>query len=148
MVTGDNKGHTYEKKITEILKKKKIPLPSEDPAGSADGSDLTFLYKKQEIPFEMKNNVKDPDYGQCVVIPKQVGKKWIWDWSPGSKKNKPEVIEFYNNLECIDGSVGVLEYIKNKNFTPNKRRVDDSKLTEKLKNQDQKTLKILKIKSQ
>ena len=50
----------------------------------------------------MKNNVKDPDYGQCVVIPKQVGKKWIWDWSPGSKKNKPEVIEFYNNLECID----------------------------------------------
>ena len=47
--------------------------------------------------LEMKNNVKDPDYGQCVVKPKLVGKKWIWEWSKDAKKKKPEVIKFYDN---------------------------------------------------
>ena len=74
MVTGNNKGHKYEKQIEDILKKKKIPM-TQGPAGSGGGADMTILHNRKEITFEMKNNVKDPDYGQCVVKPKLVGKK-------------------------------------------------------------------------
>lgn len=136
MGLGKNKGHSYEEKIAKILETKNITMPSGGPAGSSDGSDLTFLHNNKEISFEMKNNVKDPDYGQCVVIPKKTGKKWIWDWSPHSKKKKPEVIEFYNNLKCTDGSIGVLKYINKKNLTPNKYRLDNSELTKNSKLQD------------
>jgi len=136
MVTGDNKGHKYEKQIADILKKKKIPMP-QGPAGSGGGTDMTILYNKKKITFEMKNNTRDPDYGQCVIKPKLVGKKWIWEWSKDAKKKKPEVIKFYDNWKCIDGTVGVLEYIKKKNLIPNKHRVENSNITKRMKIEDQ-----------
>ena len=116
MVTGDNKGHAYEKKIAKILKEKKIPMPNDTPAGSGAGTDMIIFHNNKPLPFEMKNNVRDPDYGQCVVRPMKVGNRW--DWSDKSKKKKPELIEFYNNLKCVDGTVGVLEDVnKKKHYT-------------------------------
>ena len=132
MVTGDNAGHKYEKEIESILKRKKISI-LKGSAGSGGGSDL----KLQEGSLELKNNVTDPDYGQCIIKPMKVDSRWIWDWSEQSKKKKPELIEFYNNLKCVDGTVGVLEYINKKNITPNKHRVSDELITRKMKEEDQ-----------
>ena len=136
MVTGDNKGHKYEKQIEDILKKKRIPM-TQGPAGSGGGTDMKILHNNKEITLEIKNNVKDPDYGQCLVKPKLVGKKWIWEWSVTSKKKKSDVIRVYDNWKCIDGTVGVLEYINKKNIIPNMYRIENSNITEKMKSEDQ-----------
>ena len=42
MVTGDNKGHVYEKKIVAILKEKNLIPSGLQGAGSGPGSDILF----------------------------------------------------------------------------------------------------------
>ena len=49
MVTGDNKGHVYEKKIVQILEDKKIIPVGKQGAGSGPGTDITFFHNKKEF---------------------------------------------------------------------------------------------------
>jgi len=45
MVTGDNKGMTYEKMIVQIMRDKKIIPEGKQGAGGGPGTDITFLHK-------------------------------------------------------------------------------------------------------
>ena len=78
MVTGDNKGHVYEKKIVKILKKKNLLPDGSFGAGSGPGTDVVFLHKKKKYKLEIKNSVTAPDYGQKRLIPYLSGKTWKW----------------------------------------------------------------------
>ena len=99
MAHGDNAGIKYEKDIVDILKMKKIPM-TQGPAGSGVGTDMEILYNNKKITFEMKNNVKDPDYGQCGIWPtKNEDGSYSWDWNDESKRKKPDVIEFYDKFK-------------------------------------------------
>ena len=90
MVQGKNKGHRYEYKIVDILKKKQIPM-TQGPAGSGVGADMEILYNNKKITFEMKNNVRDPDYGQCVIwSTENEDGSYSWDWNDESKRKNPK----------------------------------------------------------
>lgn len=122
---GDNKGHRYEKKITELMKKNKIQLPKE-PAGSSGDTDLEFLHKSKKYSMEMKENAVGPDWGQ-------VGLKYknnSWEWSSSEKRK--QIIKVYDSLE-LEGTKGVLNFL-NKKFIPNKGRLD--KITKKEHDED------------
>ena len=120
MVYGDNRGHTYEKKIVQILKDKKIIPRGKHGAGNGPGTDITFFHNKKEFKIEIKNNVIDPDYGQKRLIPKKIGKDWKWNWAPG-------VID--ENITKYYTRIGVLDYLNEKKMIPNKYRKSDSELT-------------------
>ena len=130
MVYDDNKGHKYEKKVAEIMKEKQVQL-SKEPAGSTGDIDLEFLHDSKKFSMEMKENVRDPDWGQ-VGVNYNSGK---WGWSSAAK-NKKDIIEVYNNLEH-KGTVGVLNFLNSK-FIPNKGRVE--KIGEKEREEDVKLL--------
>jgi hypothetical protein len=138
MVYGDNKGHTYEKKIAQFMKEKQVQL-SKEVAGSSADVDLEFLYKGKKYSLELKENVKKPDWGQVGV--NYNSNKWEWS---SAAKNKKEIIKVYNKLEH-EGSVGVLNFLNSK-FIPNKGRVE--KIGEKERNEDVKLLeKFLPVES-
>ena len=129
MVTGDNKGMTYERMIIQIMRDKKIIPKDRQGASGGPGTDITFLHKGKEYKIEIKNNVTDPDYGQKRLIPEKVGDKWKWDWAPSVRETK--IVKYYTSL-------GVLDYINSKEITPNKYRKLDSELTLKDVKEDQK----------
>ena len=136
MVYGDNAGIKYEKDIVDILKMKKIPM-TQGPAGSGVGTDMEILYNNKKITFEMKNNVRDPDYGQCGFWPTEnEDGSYSWDWNDESKRKKPDVIEFYDKFKCIDGTVGILNYIDKKKMKPNKLRSGDKDITKEQRDED------------
>ena len=138
MVYGDNKGHRYEKKIAKIMKEKQVQL-SKEPAGSSGDVDLEFLHDSKKFSMEMKENVRDPDWGQVAI--KYISGKWEWS---SAAKNKKDIIEVYNKLE-IEGTVGVLNFLNSK-FIPNKGRVE--KIGKKEREEDVKLLeKFLTVKS-
>lgn len=164
MVQGKNKGHKYEIMIGQkflengiIIKQQcenchdfetysstqeqcpncKIPL--ELTAGSGTQEDLIFQHNGKNLSLEIKNNPSDPDWGQCELIPTQSeDETWVWDYSNKAKREKAKLIEYYNQYKFIDGSVGALEYLKNKKLIPNKRRIPDEKITFLLRKEDQK----------
>ena len=127
MVTGDNKGHTYEKRIVKILKDRNLVPRGATGAGSGVGTDIPFLHKNSEYRLEIKNNATDPDYGQKRLVPKLVGKKWVWQWAPGIESEK--IVGHYTSL-------GVLDYLNKKNIVPNKFRIHDCKLSKQQKAED------------
>ena len=120
MVTGDNKGHKYEKKIVQILEDKKIIPSGTAVAGSGPGTDITFFHNKKEFKVEIKNSVTDPDYGQKRLIPKKIGSEWKWNWAPGVIDE--DITKHYTDM-------GVLDYLDKKKIIPNKYRKPDSELT-------------------
>jgi hypothetical protein len=128
MVTGDNKGHVYEKKIVKILQDRKLVPEGATGAGSGPGTDAVFLHNKKQFKLEIKNNVTSPDYGQKRLIPYLEGKKWKWNWAPGVIDEK--ITKHYTSL-------GVLDYLNKKNITPNKYRKSNDSLTLKDVKQDQ-----------
>ena len=119
MVTGDNKGHVYEKKIVAILKEKNLIPSGLQGAGSGPGSDILFKHKGKNYTIEIKNNVVGPDYGQKRLIPRKVGSDWKWDWAPSVQNLK--ITNYYTKI-------GVLEYLNKKKLIPNKYRKPDSEL--------------------
>jgi len=125
MVYGDNKGHRYEKKIAEIMKKKQVTL-SKEPAGSSGDTDLEFLHNSKEFSMEMKENAVGPDWGQVGL--RYENNSWKWSTS----KKREDVIKIYDKLE-LDGVTGVLNFL-NKKFVPNKGRVE--KITKKEHDED------------
>ena len=133
MVTGDNKGHKYEKKIVQILEDKNIIPSGTAGAGSGPGTDITFFHNKKEFKVEIKNSVTDPDYGQKRLIPEKIGKDWKWNWAP-------RVVN--ENITKHYTSIGVLDYLNKKKITPNKYRKSDSELTLKDVKEDQVNLRI------
>ena len=128
MVTGDNKGHVYEKKIVQILEDKKIIPIGKQGAGSGPGTDITFFHNKKEFKVEIKNSITDPDYGQKRLIPEKIGGEWKWNWAPG-------VIN--ENITKYYTSIGILDYLNKKKIIPNKYRKLDSELTLKDVKEDQ-----------
>ena len=128
MVTGDNKGHKYEKKIVQILEDKKIIPSGTAGAGSGPGTDITFFHNKKEFKVEIKNSVTDPDYGQKRLIPKKIGSEWKWNWAPGVIDE--DITKHYTDM-------GVLDYLDKKKIIPNKYRKPDSELTLKDVKEDQ-----------
>lgn len=126
MVTGDNKGHVYEKTIVDILTKRNIIPDGLAGAGSGPGTDIFFVHGKKTYKLEVKNNVVGPDYGQKRLLPFKTDGGWKW------KLAKDEyVTRFYTGL-------GVLKYLDNKNIVPNKHNKKDSQITEHDKKEDQK----------
>ena len=128
MVTGDNKGHKYEKKIVQILEDKNIIPSGTAGAGSGPGTDITFFHNKKEFKVEIKNSVTDPDYGQKRLIPKKIGSEWKWNWAPGVIGE--DITKYYTDM-------GVLDYLDKKKIIPNKYRKPDSELTLKDVKEDQ-----------
>jgi len=124
MVTGDNRGHVYEKKIVKILQDRNLVPDGATGAGSGVGTDIPFINKNKEYRLEIKNSAIDPDYGQKRLIPKPSGKTWIWTWSSDEK-----IVDHYTKL-------GVLDYLNKKNITPNKIRIENSKLSKNQKQED------------
>jgi len=129
MVTGDNKGHVYEKKIVKILKERMLIAKGTYGAGSGPGTDVIFMHKGKNYKLEIKNSVTAPDYGQKRLIPYQDGKKWRWNWAP--KVIDEKITKYYTRM-------GVLDYLDKKNIIPNKYRKDDDRLTLKDVKDDQK----------
>ena len=127
MVLGDNKGHTYEKKIVKILQDRNLVPQGATGAGSGVGTDISFLHENNEYRLEIKNNATDPDYGQKRLMPILSGKRWVWSWAPGIETE--EIVKHYTNL-------GVLDYLNKKNIVPNKVRIDDLELTKQQKEED------------
>ena len=129
MVLGDNKGHTYEKKIVKILKERMIIAEDTYGAGSGPGTDVIFIHKGKNYKLEIKNSVIAPDYGQKRLIPYQDGKKWRWNWAP--KVIDEKITKYYTKI-------GVLDYLNKKKIIPNKYRKADSELTYQDVKEDQK----------
>ena len=128
MVTGDNKGHKYEKKIVKILEDKNIIPSGTAGAGNGPGTDVTFFHNKKKVKVEIKNSVTDPDYGQKRLIPKKIGSEWKWNWAPGVIGE--DITKHYTDI-------GVLDYLDKKKIIPNKYRKPDSELTLKDVKEDQ-----------
>lgn len=128
MVTGDNKGHKYEKKIVKILEDKNIIPSGTAGAGNGPGTDITFFHNKKKVKVEIKNSVTDPDYGQKRLIPKKIGSEWKWNWAPGVIGE--DITKHYTDI-------GVLDYLDKKKIIPNKYRKPDSELTLKDVKEDQ-----------
>jgi hypothetical protein len=129
MVTGDNKGHVYEKKIVKILKERMLIAKGTYGAGSGPGTDVIFIHKGKNYKLEIKNSVTAPDYGQKRLIPYQDGKKWRWNWAP--KVIDEKITKYYTKI-------GVLDYLNKKKIIPNKYRKVDSELTYQDVKEDQK----------
>ena len=53
MVTGDNKGHVYEKKIVKILKERMLIAKGTYGAGSGPGTDVIFIHKGKNYKLEI-----------------------------------------------------------------------------------------------
>ena len=139
MVQGPNKGHRYEEKFSSV--QEKCPSCNVDlqlTAGSGDQEDIIFRHEGKDFSLEVKNNPKDPDWGQCVLKPIPKNGKWVWDYSDKAKKTKSKLLEYYNQYKFNDGSKGLLEYLKNKNIIPNKYRIPDKELTFAMRKEDQK----------
>lgn len=169
---GKNKGHKYESTIAqrflengikikqkcencnrfEIFSSKweKCPhckIPLELTAGSGTQEDLIFQHHGHDLSLEIKNNPSDPDWGQCELLPTQSKDgTWVWDFSNKAKSEKAKLIEYYNQFKFIDGSVGALEYLKNKKLIPNKGRIPPQKITFLLRKEDQKNFEDTKHK--
>lgn len=126
MVTGDNKGHIYEKKIVKILRDKKIILDGFTGAGSGSGTDIFFVHGEKTYKMEVKNNIIDPDYGQKRLLPFKTDVGWKWKWA-----KDVDVTRFYTRL-------GALKYLNNKNIVPNKHNKENNQITELDKKEDQK----------
>jgi hypothetical protein len=162
MVQGPNKGHRYEDKIGQKLLEQKIIVkqicpdchkyekfssvqekcPSCDvdlqlTAGSGTQEDIIFRHNGKDFSLEVKNNPKDPDWGQCELMPTLENGKWVWDYSDKAKETKSKLLEYYNQYPFKDGSIGVLTYLKNKTFIPNKYRILDEEMTFNLRKEDQ-----------
>ena len=129
MVTGDNKGHRYEKKIVEILKQKKL-MPNElAGAGSGPGVDAMFIHKGKKYSIEVKNRANGAEFGQKRLIPEKKDNEWRWEWAP--KVKDLEITKHYTKI-------GVLDYLNKKKITPNKYRKPDQDLTYDNVKEDQK----------
>ena len=129
MVTGDNKGHVYEKKIVRIMSEKKIVPEGLIGAGSGPGTDITFLHNSKKFKIEIKNSITSPDYGQKRLIPEKINGLWKWNWAPSIRDEK--ITKHYTEL-------GVLDYVNKKKIIPNKYRKPDADLTLKDVKEDQK----------
>ncbi len=162
MVHGDNKGHKYEKKIGSILLRNNVTIKQtctncnfetysseyqschsckielKLTAGSGTHEDLIIRHNGKDVSVELKNNLSDPDWGQCALIPREKEGNWIWNYSGESKNKKPKLIKYYEQFKFVDGSVGLLEYLNNKKIIPNKYRISNDEMTFPLRKQDQK----------
>ena len=120
MVTGDNKGHRYEKKIVQILKDKGM-MPNEiSGAGSGPGVDALFTHQGKKYTVEIKNRANSAEFGQKRLIPYLESNTWKWNWAP--RVIDENITKYYTNL-------GVLDYLNKKKIIPNKYRKSDSELT-------------------
>ena len=161
MVWDKNKGHWYEINIGEKLLEHKIAVKQVCPechkgkfslvqgkcpscdvdlqltAGSGTQEDVIFRHNGKDFSLEVKNNPKDPDWGQCELMPTLENGNWVWDYSDKAKKTKSKLLEYYNQYPFKDGSIGVLTYLKNKTFIPNKHRIPDGEMTFNLRKEDQ-----------
>lgn len=117
MVKGDNKGHAYEKMIVEMLRKKKCIGEYDRGAGSGGGTDVTFVHRGKRFKLEIKNNIRDPDYGQKRLIPVREGGGWKWTWAA-----KESIVDYYTKQ-------GVLEYLDSKEIVPRKYSKPDKEIT-------------------
>jgi hypothetical protein len=161
MVFGKNKGHKYEEMIGIKLLKHGVVIkqmcedchnfekysskqesctncnvPLKLTAGSGVQEDLIFQHNGKNFSLEIKNNPSDPDWGQCELLHLGNGK---WDYSQTAKTKKKKLIEYYDQFNFHDGSIGALEYLKNKKLIPNKTRIPDEEMTFPLRKQDQKS---------
>ena len=162
MVQGPNKGHRYEDGIAQKLLEHQIVIKQVCPdchkyekfssvqekcpscnvelkltAGSGTQEDIIFKHNEKDFSLEIKNNPSDPDWGQCALNPTLENGKWVWDYSNSAKKKKPKLLEYYNQYEFKDGSIGVLTYLNNKTFIPNKHRIPNEEMTFSLRKEDQ-----------
>ena len=94
MVQGPNKGHRYEDGIAQKLLEHQIVIKQVCPdchkyekfssvqekcpscdvdlqltAGSGTQEDIIFRHNGKDFSLEVKNNPKDPDWGQCELMP-------------------------------------------------------------------------------
>jgi len=120
MLSGYNKGDSYEQRIFDILQSRQILSPTSNRAGAGGGADLKFLHLSQEHNLEVKLDLK-ADYGQ-----KTLGwQEGIWFW------NKPnKITDFYTSL-------GILEYVNQKNIIPYRYTVNKDSLTTTHRSLDQ-----------
>ena len=161
MVQGPNKGHRYEDGIGQKLLEHKIAVKQVCPechkgkfssvqekcpscdvdlqltAGSGTQEDVIFRHNGEDFSLEVKNSPEAPDWGQCALIPTVKNGKCVWDYSPKAKKTKSKLLEYYNQYSFKDGSIGVLTYLNNKTFIPNKYRVLNEEMTFNLRKEDQ-----------
>ena len=120
MVTGDNKGHRYEKKIVQILKDKGMMSNEISGAGSGPGVDALFTHQGKKYTVEVKNRANGAEFGQKRLIPEKKDGEWEWEWAPAVKNL--DITKHYTKL-------GVLDYLNKKKIIPNKYRKSDSELT-------------------
>jgi hypothetical protein len=106
-------------------------------AGSGTEDDIILKHKGNNISVEVKNSARDPDWGQCELIPTLKNGVVTWDYSSKAKKTKSKLLEYYSQYKFKDGSIGVLNYLNNKKFIPNKYRISDEKMTFNLRKGDQ-----------
>jgi len=86
------------------------------------GADVKFLYKSQEYNVEIKVDLK-ADYGQKMLKWDIKNKSWFWSVDDS-------VTQLYT-------SIGILDYVNQKNFTPNRFTISKEQITIQHKKQDQ-----------
>ena len=75
---GYNTGDTYEEKIFNICKDKKILPEGSSRAGAAGNkADIIFIHNQKNISLEVKNSM-NPDYGQKKLDFNSTTKNWNW----------------------------------------------------------------------
>ncbi|WP_413164288.1 hypothetical protein ACL6C3_00360 [Capilliphycus salinus ALCB114379] len=120
MALGYNKGDAYEQLIFNILQQKGFLSPNATRAGAGTGVDIKFLHNSGEHNLEVKLDL-NADYGQKML-------RWddgVWSW-----RVQDETTELYT-------SIGVLEYINQKNVIPYRYTIPQNELTREQKSLDQ-----------
>lgn len=117
-----NKGDLYEETIFKILQNKKLIPNNFARAGAGGGADIKFIYQSQEHNLEIKVDLK-ADYGQKML--RWNSKSQLWYWSVDDSVTK------------LYTSIGVLDYINQKKFTPNRFIIPEQQITIQHKKQDQ-----------
>jgi hypothetical protein len=118
---GYNKGDIYEQEIFERLDAKGLIVAGSTRAGAGNSTDIKFLHNFQENNLEVKLDL-DADYGQKMLKCND----GIWSWCVDDA-----ITSFYT-------SVGVLDIINSKKFTPNRYSIPKNEITPQQRNQDQK----------
>lgn len=129
MVTGYNKGDTYEEKIFEICVKRGIVPKNFKRGGAGNSPDIEFIHRGTTNTLEVKADTK-ADYGQKTLR----WKDGMWSWCVND-----EVTKMYTQL-------GILKLIQARKIIPRKYTVTNKLLTQEDKSTDQrafeKTIKI------
>lgn len=118
-----NKGDLYEQTIFEILQNKKLIPENFLRAGAGGGADVKFVYKSQSYNLEVKADL-NADYGQKMLRWNLDSKLWYWSVD--------------NPVTQLYTSIGVLDYVNEKKFIPNRFTVPTDRITIQHKKQDQK----------